>query len=147
VVPDIAGSGDRKWPCMSNNWANYREESFISQFLSPRLIRRCGCSIADDPEEKRPASVRASMMNAATVGFRRRMARSTTSGNRSQHTKSSMLILPANRPLMLRHAVVKGAQTQRSTRRVLQTSPDLWSYDRIAGRSGRPPRRFSKATS
>ena len=37
--PDIAGKGDAMG-VLRDIWANYRDESFISQFLSPRLIRR-----------------------------------------------------------------------------------------------------------
>ena len=37
--PDIAGRKD--WPAVLRDiWANYRDESFIRQFLSPRLIRQ-----------------------------------------------------------------------------------------------------------
>jgi spore cortex formation protein SpoVR/YcgB (stage V sporulation) len=36
--PDIAGKGD-VMAVLRDVWANYRDESFISQFLSPRLIR------------------------------------------------------------------------------------------------------------
>ena len=35
-------------------WANYRDESFISQFLSPRLMRRMRMfHLHDDPAETR----------------------------------------------------------------------------------------------
>ncbi|RBP06481.1 spore cortex formation protein SpoVR/YcgB (stage V sporulation) [Roseiarcus fermentans] len=37
--PDIAGRSD--WPAVLRDvWANYRDESFVRQFLSPRLIRQ-----------------------------------------------------------------------------------------------------------
>ena len=37
--PDIAGRGDAMG-VLRDIWANYRDESFISQFLSPRLMRQ-----------------------------------------------------------------------------------------------------------
>ena len=37
--PDIAGNGD-VMAVLREIWANYRDESFISQFLSPRLMRK-----------------------------------------------------------------------------------------------------------
>ena len=37
--PDIAGTGD-VMAVLRDIWANYRDESFISQFLSPRLMRQ-----------------------------------------------------------------------------------------------------------
>src|SRR6476469_4379927 len=36
--PDIAGKGDAM-AVLRDIWANYRDESFISQFMSPRLMR------------------------------------------------------------------------------------------------------------
>src|SRR5438045_5674139 len=37
--PDIAGGGDAM-AVLRDVWANYRDESFIAQFLSPKLIRQ-----------------------------------------------------------------------------------------------------------
>ena len=37
--PEIAGHGD-PMAVLRDVWANYRDESFIAQFLSPRLIRK-----------------------------------------------------------------------------------------------------------
>ena len=49
--PDIAGNGDTMG-VLRDIWANYRDESFISQFLSPRLIRQFGLfHLHDDPAE------------------------------------------------------------------------------------------------
>ena len=38
--PEIAGTGDAM-AVLRDLWANYRDESFITQFLSPNLMRRC----------------------------------------------------------------------------------------------------------
>ncbi len=49
--PAIAGSGD-SMGVLSDCWANYRDESFILQFLSPRLIRQFALfHVADDANE------------------------------------------------------------------------------------------------
>src|SRR5260221_5266582 len=49
--PDIAGTGD-VMAVLRNTWANYRDESFISQFLSPRLMRKLRMfHLHDDPQE------------------------------------------------------------------------------------------------
>src|SRR3977135_865202 len=49
--PDIAGTGD-VMAVLRDVWANYRDESFISQFLSPRLIRHLRMfHLHDDPEQ------------------------------------------------------------------------------------------------
>jgi stage V sporulation protein R len=49
--PEIAGRGD-VMAVLRDIWANYRDESFISQFLSPRLIRHLRMfHLRDDPEQ------------------------------------------------------------------------------------------------
>ena len=37
--PDFAGNG-QPWPTLREAWANYRDESFIRQFMSPALMRK-----------------------------------------------------------------------------------------------------------
>ncbi len=50
--PEIAGCGDWR-ATLKDAWANYRDESFIKQFLSPNLIRKFKLFvIADDAAEK-----------------------------------------------------------------------------------------------
>src|SRR3546814_9889703 len=49
--PDIAGSNDPEG-VLKHIWANYRDESFIGQFLSPRLIRNWRLfHLVDDEDE------------------------------------------------------------------------------------------------
>ena len=51
--PDIAGTGDAM-AVLRDVWANYRDESFISQFLSPRLMRHMRMfHLHDDPARNR----------------------------------------------------------------------------------------------
>jgi stage V sporulation protein R len=48
--PDIAGSGD-DMAVLRDAWKNYRDESFIRQFLSPKVIRDLGLfRVTDDKE-------------------------------------------------------------------------------------------------
>ena len=48
--PEIAGSGD-VMAVLRDVWANYRDESFISQYLSPHLIRQWRMfHLVDDPD-------------------------------------------------------------------------------------------------
>ena len=50
--PDIAGKGDAMG-VLRDIWANYRDESFISQFMSPRLMRHFRMfHLHDDPEDR-----------------------------------------------------------------------------------------------
>src|SRR5215467_3532842 len=49
--PDIAGTGD-VMGVLRETWNNYRDESFINQYLSPRLVRRLRLfHLHDDPAE------------------------------------------------------------------------------------------------
>src|SRR3712207_1972857 len=49
--PDIAGSGD-PFSALREIWSNYRDESFMLQFLSPEVIRRFRLfHVVDDADE------------------------------------------------------------------------------------------------
>ena len=53
--PDIAGTGDAM-EVLRDIWANYRDESFLSQFLAPGSSGKCGCSICTTIPARAPAS-------------------------------------------------------------------------------------------
>ena len=74
--PDIAGKGDAMG-VLRDVWANYRDESFISQFISPRLMRHFRLfHLHDDPAETAQASRSTpSTTSAAIAGMRRELAR------------------------------------------------------------------------
>ena len=76
--PEIAGSGD-PMAVLRDVWANYRDESFILQYLSPRLIREFGLfHVLDDASEPN-LRVRRSTTNAAIARSSARWRGSTTS--------------------------------------------------------------------
>ena len=94
--PDIAGKGDAMG-VLRDVWANYRDESFISQFLSPRLMRHLRMfHLHDDPAETDGIRVDAihdergyrRVRRAAVAAIRRRLHRCRTS-------RWSMSISPA----------------------------------------------------
>jgi len=58
--PDIAGAGDG-YGVLRDAWANYRDESFVLQFLSPAIIRRFRLfQVADDSTKPRRCASRQS---------------------------------------------------------------------------------------
>jgi stage V sporulation protein R len=128
--PDIAGSGD-VMAVLRNTWANYRDESFISQFLSPRLIRKLRMfHLHDDPEESAGIKVDAIHNERGYRRVRRELARQYDVGYIDPNIEVVDVDLAGDRRLMLRHAVVKGAQLNEvDAKRVLQHLADLWSYD------------------
>jgi stage V sporulation protein R len=128
--PEIAGSGD-VMGVLRNIWANYRDESFIGQFLSPRLMRQFRMfHLHDDPEERAGVRVDAIHDDRGFRRVRRELAKQYDVGFIDANIEVVDVDLAGDRRLMLRHAVVKGAQlNEADTRRVLQHLADLWSYD------------------
>jgi stage V sporulation protein R len=128
--PDIAGKGDTMG-VLRDIWANYRDESFISQFLSPHLMRRFRLfHLHDDPEDRSGILVDAIHNERGYRRLRRELARQYDVGYIDANIEVVDVDLAGDRRLMLRHTVVKGAQlNEADTKRVLQHLADLWSYD------------------
>jgi spore cortex formation protein SpoVR/YcgB (stage V sporulation) len=128
--PEIAGNGD-VMGVLRNIWANYRDESFIGQFLSPRLMRQFRMfHLHDDPEERAGVRVDAIHDDRGFRRVRRELAKQYDVGFIDANIEVVDVDLAGDRRLMLRHAVVKGAQlNEADARRVLQHLADLWSYD------------------
>jgi spore cortex formation protein SpoVR/YcgB (stage V sporulation) len=128
--PDIAGTGD-VMAVLRDVWANYRDESFISQFLSPHLMRNMRMfHLHDDPEERAGIRVDAIHDERGYRRIRRELARQYDVGFIDANIEVIDVDLAGDRRLMLRHTVVKGAQlNEADARRVLQHLADLWSYD------------------
>jgi stage V sporulation protein R len=128
--PEIAGNGD-VMGVLRNIWANYRDESFIGQFLSPRLMRQLRMfHLHDDPEQRAGVRVDAIHDDRGYRRVRRELAKQYDVGYIDANIEVVDVDLAGDRRLMLRHAVVKGAQlNEADARRVLQHLADLWSYD------------------
>ena len=128
--PDIAGSGD-VMGVLRHVWANYRDESFIGQFLSPRLMRQFRMfHLHDDTEERAGIKVDAIHNERGYRRVRRQLARQYDVGFTDANIEVVDVDLAGDRRLMLRHHVVNGSQlNETDAKRVLQHLADLWSYD------------------
>jgi spore cortex formation protein SpoVR/YcgB (stage V sporulation) len=128
--PDIAGAGD-VMGVLREVWANYRDESFISQFLSPRLMRSWRMfHLHDDPSETAGIKVDAIHDARGYRRIRRELARQYDVGYIYPNIEVVDVDLAGDRRLMLRHVMVKDAQlNETDARRVLQHLADLWTYD------------------
>jgi stage V sporulation protein R len=128
--PEIAGSGDVEG-VLRGVWANYRDESFIGQFLSPNLMRRLRLfHLHDDPEERAGIKVDAIHNERGYRRIRRELAKQYDVGYIDPNIEVVDVDLAGDRRLMLRHHVVKGQQlNETDAKRVLQHLADLWSYD------------------
>ena len=127
--PDIAGTGDAM-AVLRDVWANYRDESFISQFLSPKLMRQLRMfHLHDDPKE---AAIRVDAIHNER-GYRRvrrELARQHDVGFIDPNIEVVDVDLAGDRRLMLRHSVIKGAQlNETDAKRVLQHLAHHWTYD------------------
>jgi spore cortex formation protein SpoVR/YcgB (stage V sporulation) len=112
-------------------WANYRDESFISQFLSPRLMRRLRLfHLHDDPRESAGVLVSAIHNERGYRRVRSELARQYDVGYIDPNIEVVDVDLAGDRRLILHHSVVKGAQlNETDAKGVLQHLADLWSYD------------------
>ena len=112
-------------------WANYRDESFISQFLSPHLMRQMRMfHLHDDPAETEGIKVAAIHDERGYRRIRRELARQYDVGWTDPNIEVVDVDLAGDRRLMLRHAVVNGCLLEEAdAKRVLQHLADLWSYD------------------
>jgi len=128
--PDIAGAGDAM-VVLRDIWANYRDESFLSQFLSPRLIRQMRMfHLRDDPHESAGVRVDAIHDERGYRRIRRELSRQYDVGFLDANIEVVDVDLAGDRRLMLQHTVVQGAQLHETdARHVLQHLADLWGYD------------------
>jgi stage V sporulation protein R len=127
---DIAGTQD-VMAALRHIWANYRDESFVVQFLSPRLIRKMRMfHIHDDPDEKAGVRVNAIHDEGGYHRVRRELSRQYDVGHIDPNIEIVDVDLAGDRRLILRHAVVNGALLQESDAMlVLQHLASLWTYD------------------
>ena len=129
-LPEIAGCGDVE-DVLRGIWENYRDESFIGQFLSPHLMRQLRLfHLHDNPEERAGIKVDAIHNERGYRRIRRELAKQYDVGYIDPNIEVVDVDLAGDRRLMLRHDVIKGAQlNETDAKRVLQHLADLWSYD------------------
>jgi stage V sporulation protein R len=128
--PDIAGTKD-VMAVLRHIWTNYRDESFVSQFLSPRLMRRMRMfHLHDDPAVSAGVRVDAIHNERGYRRVRRELSRQYDVGSIDPNIEIVDVDLAGDRRLLLRHAVVDGALLQeRDAKLVLGHLAALWSYD------------------
>ena len=128
--PDIAGVGD-SFGVLRNVWANYRDESFISQYLSPHLIRRWRLfKILDEGETAEDLTVEAIHDERGYRAIRRAFSRQYDIAMLDADIQVVDVNLEGDRRLILQHAMLHGMRLEeRATKEVVQHLADLWGYD------------------
>jgi spore cortex formation protein SpoVR/YcgB (stage V sporulation) len=127
--PDIAGNGDA-YGTLREIWANFRDESVISQYLSPHVIRKLGLFQVVDDHDEDEMVVAAIHDERGYRDVRRGLARLYDVGRRDPDIQIVDVDLTGDRRLELRHQVVDGVTLEeKDADRVLQYLADLWGYE------------------
>jgi spore cortex formation protein SpoVR/YcgB (stage V sporulation) len=126
---DIAGNGD-PYGTLREIWANYRDESFVSQFLSPRVIREFGLFHVVDDEDEEEMNVAAIHDERGYRKIKRALSHHYDIAYRDADIQIVDVDLIGDRKLILQHRVLDGVLLEeKDTEKVLQHVADLWGYD------------------
>jgi spore cortex formation protein SpoVR/YcgB (stage V sporulation) len=127
--PEIAGTGDA-YKVLRHVWADYRDESFVSQFLSPHLIREMRLFTLVDDSSSPKMRVDAIHDEHGYRRIRRSLARSYDAAWRDPDIQVVDVDLAGDRKLVLQHRVQDGAVLDaEEAERVLQHLAELWTYE------------------
>lgn len=126
--PDIAGQGDAMG-VLRDIWANYRDESFVGQFLSPRLMRQFRLFHLRDDASAPEISVESIHNERGYRSIRRMLARQYEVGRSDPNIEVVDADLAGDRRLIVEHHVLNGTPlAEAETKRTLSHLADLWGY-------------------
>lgn len=127
--PEIAGSGDWRG-VLRDAWANYRDESFIRQFLSPRLMRELRLFLLHDKSEDDHLTVTGIHDERGYEMVRDALAQSYDISEFEPDIQVVDVDLQGDRELILRHTLRNGVPlAERSRKDVLAHLRALWGYE------------------
>jgi stage V sporulation protein R len=127
--PDIAGNGD-PLGTLRYAWANYRDESFVLQYLSPRVMRQFRMfQLLDDTAES-TLLVNAIHDDAGYRAIRRSLAQSYDPSDSDADVQVVDVDLAGDRKLILEHRTKPGQLlAQRDAEATLRHIAGLWGYE------------------
>ena len=127
--PEIAGSSD--WAAVLRDiWANYRDESFVRQFLSPRLIRQFRMFALSDRASEQSLKVEAIHDAEGYRRVRSALAESYDVAANEPDIQVVDVDLLGDRPLVLRHTTHNGVGLAEVGREAtLRHIRRLWGYE------------------
>ncbi len=127
--PAIAGCGD-PMGVLREAWSEYRDESFVAQFLSPRLMRSWRMfHLVDDPDDPE-LRIDTIHNERGFVRLRRTLAKSYDVAWTEPDIQVLDVDLEGDRRLILQHKVTNGLLLDDGQAgAVLQHLADLWGYD------------------
>lgn len=126
--PDLAGAGDPHG-ALRHIWANYRDESFLSQFLSPRLIREWRLFHIHDAEDAPVMTIDAIHDARGYRRIRQALSRQYDVGWQQADIQVVDVDLDGDRQLTVQHNVLNGVLLdEKDVEHVLQNLAALWGY-------------------
>jgi len=126
--PDIAGCGDWRGT-LRDIWANFRDESFIQQYLSPHLIRKLRLFMVHDDAARADLMINAIHDERGYRRIRQALAQQHDLSYREPNIQVADADLRGTRQLLLKHFVHNGVPLEeREARSVLTHVSRLWGY-------------------
>ncbi|ARJ65695.1 SpoVR family protein [Magnetospirillum sp. ME-1] len=127
--PDFAGNKD-PYGTLRQAWADYRDESFILQYLSPALIRKLRLFKIHDESESPHMEVAAIHNERGYREVRKALARNYDIAHLEPDIQIVDVDLAGDRRLILHHFVENGLMLDEAeTIRVLRHIANLWGYE------------------
>ncbi|MBI4128780.1 MAG: SpoVR family protein [Parcubacteria group bacterium] len=126
--PDFAGKGD-PWSVLRHAWGEFRDESFIQQFLSPKVIRDFKLFSIYDSAENSELLVDAIHDERGYRKVRRLLAGQYDVAQNDPDIRIEDVDLSGDRTLTLHHVVNNGVRLdQGSVEKTLKHLVSLWGY-------------------
>jgi len=127
--PAIAGTGDG-WAVLREAWANFRDESFILQYLSPHLIRKMKLFHVNDDSDEPHLRVERIHDERGYRAIRRALARQHDLAYLEPEIQIVDVDLAGDRKLIVHHRVTNGRLLDSTNARaVLRHIAALWGYE------------------
>jgi stage V sporulation protein R len=124
--PDIAGSD---WiPTLDHAMRNYKDESFIGQYLSPKLMREFRLFTIVDDEKENELEVSAIHDDAGYRRVREALSHQYDLGSREPNIQVWNVNLRGDRSLTLRHFQHNDRPLHESAQEVLRHVSRLWGF-------------------
>lgn len=125
--PDIAGSDWNE--TLQDAMRNYKDESFILQYLSPALIRELKLFTIQDDSEKPTLSVSSIHDEMGYQQVREDLSSQYNLGNREPNIQVYNVNVRGDRALTLRHYIHSGQPLADDADEVLRHVHRLWGFD------------------